>query len=209
MAVLEEILGVTITVRVNGVDCVEYDDPEASDKQPTWPTSSKYIESPDDAEFSIHTTIDSNYDWGDQNHVLSVLHTVDNTWIRDSLVKSSRLENGKYEYDVSGKLTCSGESGHWNIHKLKFCTVNTEALQQEFIIPTTPPPQASLDGLSDAEVRRLAAERLTMINGEKPIKEENAIAAKRELSEVQDLTQDDRPTKIRRLSPEVIDLTDD
>ncbi|RYP42119.1 hypothetical protein DL767_000484 [Monosporascus sp. MG133] len=78
MAILQELPGVKVTVRVEGKDCVEYEDPDAADIQTSCPTSTKYIESVDDAEFCIHFHVDSDYNWDYKKHFLDVAVYVDN-----------------------------------------------------------------------------------------------------------------------------------
>ncbi|RYP63307.1 hypothetical protein DL771_009339 [Monosporascus sp. 5C6A] len=71
MAVLDEVPGIEVAVQINGRNVVEYDDPDASEQARPCPTSSKYIESIDDAEFTIRYTASLDYNWeGYQDHVL-------------------------------------------------------------------------------------------------------------------------------------------
>ncbi|KAI1496181.1 hypothetical protein F5X99DRAFT_401202 [Biscogniauxia marginata] len=101
----------------------------------------------------------------------------------------------------------------------RFLYRSREALKRELIIPRSPAPSPTLQGLTDAERDRLARERLEELKQAKIKKERNVI--KREFGEVFDLTKDNdevpleppRPTKVSRLSSgrevEVVDLTDD
>ncbi|KAB5582774.1 hypothetical protein GE09DRAFT_1076383 [Coniochaeta sp. 2T2.1] len=88
-----------------------------------------------------------------------------------------------------------------------------DALRKEMIVPRTPSPDPvpeGVEGLSQAELQRLAAERLAQIKTEKkPV-------IKREFGVMYDLTGDGadgspRPVKMprRHKEPETIDLTDD
>ncbi|KAI1411290.1 hypothetical protein F5Y13DRAFT_65199 [Hypoxylon sp. FL1857] len=305
MAVLEDVPGIKVTVRIGGVDCTEYDDPEVPEQQPAQPTSLKYIESPDDAKFAICVAVDDSYKWGYKNHVLSFVTFVDSEWIESPIVRSQSLTNGQYERLTEGKKVFRKDTKTWSIHGLKFSAVKTideakkervekdrktsdklgvievkvwrgvelgpssskrssatlkktpfelsekslkgksishgtmfstakqttspgfvsvqylpedggpiaifrftyrsrRALQQELIIPATPPPRSpTFDGLSEAELRRLARERYEQINEEKEVKKEKA-SIKRELGD----DKLDRPSKVRRVS-KTIDLTDE
>ncbi|KAI6085645.1 hypothetical protein F4821DRAFT_260780 [Hypoxylon rubiginosum] len=306
MAILQEVPGVAVTIRVNDVDCVEYDDPNASEQPLDKPTSSKYIESPDDAEYTIHIKIDSAYDWSYKNHMMGVTAASDGLHISSDVFTK---DNEVTERDISAREEFCQDTNHWHSRKPMFSRVkivnnateeriesdnemseklglievhvirvtndgqvqgnndeskrqarasvtcaeesvkgkaishgtvfsaaeriqepeyldlpildedmgpiavflfryrSKEALQQELIIPAAP---RNLDGYSEAELRRLASERLDQIDEEKveKVKKERKFV-KREAGEIEDLTQDDRPSKLSRTEPVFIDLTDD
>ncbi|RYP70640.1 hypothetical protein DL771_005353 [Monosporascus sp. 5C6A] len=189
MAILEGLPGVKVTVRVEGKDCVEYEDPDAADIQSTCPTASKYIESVDDAEFSIHFHVGSDYNWDYKEHSLDVSVDVDNHHLADDLV------DGETDWDVDGKHV----------------SLNKEALKREMIIPRTPSQSPTIpddfDSLSDAEKARLARERFQELQSIKKIKKEEPVT-KRGFSEVFDLTDDDLPSQPIKRTAEVVDLTD-
>ncbi|OTA98669.1 hypothetical protein M426DRAFT_17181 [Hypoxylon sp. CI-4A] len=118
MAVLEEVPGIKVTVRIDGVDCQEYDDPQDPDQPPACPKSSKYIESRDDAKFTIYLTVDRGYKWGYKKHVLSFSTYVDNIWVRDPLLNEHYLET-----EIEGRQSFSNASRSWVLQGLKFSTV--------------------------------------------------------------------------------------
>ncbi|KAI8960668.1 hypothetical protein F5Y11DRAFT_349291 [Daldinia sp. FL1419] len=102
-------------------------------------------------------------------------------------------------------------SDNGSIAIFRFKYRSKRALRQEMVIPRTPSASPSLDGLSPAEITRLAKEGLRGINMKKQL-DEKLRAVKREISEDFDLATNDipaRPAKVRRLTPEVVDLTDD
>ncbi|KAK7756490.1 hypothetical protein SLS62_001324 [Diatrype stigma] len=68
MAVLDKVPGIEVTVQINGQDVVEYNDPDASEFDATFPTSSKYIECVDDAEFAVQYHVTNEYKWGYKDH---------------------------------------------------------------------------------------------------------------------------------------------
>ncbi|KAI0853864.1 hypothetical protein F5Y00DRAFT_269234 [Daldinia vernicosa] len=312
MAILEAVPGITVTVRINGVDCLEYDDPNVPEQQPSRPTSSKYIESLDNTEFTLCLSINKDYDWNYKGHCLVFTVRADSTWIQTHLIHKTHLTNGYFESVIKGKPTFCNKTKSWFNHALKFSEVKVvegvtkarmekdqqvaknlglvevkverhiyvekdhsycgdmsrsvssfelaekslkgrsishgtiltpgtkiprpdfaqtkrlpgddgpiaifqfryrskKALQQELIIPRTPPGSPSLDGLSTAEINRLAKERLEEINARKQLVKKEPTSIKREVSEVYDRTDGTsaRPAKTRRLTSEVIDLTDD
>ncbi|RYP90320.1 hypothetical protein DL770_003543 [Monosporascus sp. CRB-9-2] len=212
MAILEELPGVKVTVRVEGKDCVEYEDPDAADIQTSCPTSSKYIESVDDAEFCIHFHIDSDYNWDYKGHSLSMAVRVDNQHLENIIAQKANLINGKLEGDVSGRRVSCAETGVWLLRKPKFSAVNKEALRREMIIPRTPTQspaiQDDFDSLSDAEKARLARERFQELQSIKKIKKEEPVT-KRGFSEVFDLTNNDPPSRPIKRTAQVVDLTED
>ncbi|KAI0130944.1 hypothetical protein F4814DRAFT_445088 [Daldinia grandis] len=315
MAILEAVPGVEITIRINNINCMEYDDPNVPEHQSSHPTSSKYIESLDNTKFTICISINEDYDWSDKSNCLCFTAWVDSTWIQSSIIFKTQLTDGHCEAILNGKDIFCDRTKSWFNHALEFSTVKTlenvtkerierdqqaakglglikikierqiylgkdrnnykvtdrgsssfelaekslkgksishgtilstgtkiprprhvktqrlpgdhgpiaifqfryrskRALQQELIIPRSPPRSPSLDGLSMAEINRLAKERLDDINAKKLLVKEEPKSMKREkreVDEVYDLAKDGtsaRPVKIRRLPSEVIDLTD-
>ncbi|RYP13469.1 hypothetical protein DL765_006882 [Monosporascus sp. GIB2] len=207
MAVLAALPEVKVTVRVEGNDCVEYEDPDAAEIQASCPTSFKYIESVDDAEFWIHLHVDSDYNWDYKGHSLGVYVEVDNQELA-----SAPLINRQSDLDVDGRYVLCAETGKWLVWKPKFSAVTKEALKREMIIPRTPTHSPSIpddfDSLSDAEKARLARERFQELQSLKEIKKENRVI-KREFSEVFHLADDDLPSRPIKRTTEVIDLTND
>ncbi|KAI1389058.1 uncharacterized protein F4822DRAFT_404832 [Hypoxylon trugodes] len=314
MAIIEGIPGIKVTVRINNVDCAEYDDPNPPEEEPERPTSTKYVESHDDTEFTVHVAVNNEYQWGHRNHLLLARLYVDSAFIGNALMMEKYLDINKcYERTIEGRKAESNEARSLVLQRLKFSTVKTVddatkervkkdqkisnklglivveirreiklgrskhrpnrnlqtvtptatsfelaekslkgraishgttlsapesirrstychtepvpgdsgpiaifrflyrskgALQQELVLPTTPPPPATLDRISEAELHRLARERLEQIKAEKRIKEEGP--AKREFGEVFDPTDDGsgaRSFKAPRRAMGVIDLT--
>lgn len=120
MAILQEVPGVAVTIRVNDVDCVEYDDPNASEQPLDKPTSSKYIESPDDAEYTIHIKIDSAYDWSYKNHMMGVTAASDGLHISSDVFTK---DNEVTERDISAREEFCQDTNHWHSRKPMFSRV--------------------------------------------------------------------------------------
>ncbi|KAI0830442.1 hypothetical protein F5Y06DRAFT_206707 [Hypoxylon sp. FL0890] len=126
MAVLKEVPGIKVTVRIDGVDCTEYDDPEAAEQKSEKPTSSKYIESPDNAKFTIFVAVNTKYKWGYKNHALSFKAYVDSEWVTAPIIEEDDpLTNGQHEVLIEGMEIFSKDTGTWSIRGLKFSTVKT------------------------------------------------------------------------------------
>lgn len=123
MAVLEAIPGIKVTVRINGVDCLEYDDLDVPEQQLSHPTSSKYIESPDNTEFTLCFSVQKDYNWGDKIHCLTFRVWVDSTWIGGRIIYKNNLTNGQYEEVVKGQDIFCDNTKSWFNHALKFSTV--------------------------------------------------------------------------------------
>ncbi|RYP07025.1 hypothetical protein DL764_002784 [Monosporascus ibericus] len=124
MAILEELPGVKVTVRIAGKDCVEYEDPDAGDIQASCPTSSKYIESVDDAEFCIHFHMDSEYNWDYKEHSLCVGVCVDGQMLTMKALRRRYLINQQFDADIVGRPVLSTETGEWFLPIPKFSAVN-------------------------------------------------------------------------------------
>lgn len=125
MAILEDVPGIKVTIRVGGVNCTEYDDPDAEDEQTSCSTSSKYIESVDDSEFSIHWEVNSDYAWGPKPYLLDADIYIDGHWLMGSVVSVARLSNidGKCEVSNFGATRLCPETGSWVVRKPKFSAV--------------------------------------------------------------------------------------
>lgn len=124
MAVLEAIPGIKVTVRINGVDCPEYDDLDVPEQQLSHPTSSKYIESPDNAEFTLCIGVNKDYDWGDKSDCLVFAIRVDSALIHQPIVEKNQLANGYYERVIRGQDIFCDYTKSWFNHALKFSIVN-------------------------------------------------------------------------------------
>ncbi|KAI1802605.1 hypothetical protein F4811DRAFT_390568 [Daldinia bambusicola] len=314
MAVLQDVPGVKVSICINGADCPEYDDPDISEQQRSCPTSSKYIESSDNVEFTIRIIVDQNYDWGNTKHSLCFGLEIDSHPAGSRIFNRSQLANGYGETVIHGKYVFCNNTSTWFNHAFKFSTVkivenqtkerlnkdqrvaralgsidvkvrrvtkarkslsnvsynrfksssfelaekalkgksishgtilsagtaitrpnyvhtkslpgedgpfaifrfqyrSRGALQDEMIIPRTPPRSPSLNGLSQAEITRLAKERLKDIEEKKQLVKKEPKGTKREMDESFGLDKNDlsaRPIKTRRRqSASVIDLTDD
>lgn len=125
MAVLEDVPGIKVVVTVAGEDAIEYDDPNDADRErPAWPTSSKYIECVDDAEFSIKAFITSDYAWGYQNHNLRINFTADGNHIRGTLVTSE----DDHCIHVKGPESYCNTTHQWVRRRCKFSAISTGML---------------------------------------------------------------------------------
>ncbi|KAJ0342485.1 hypothetical protein COL922a_001177 [Colletotrichum nupharicola] len=90
-----------------------------------------------------------------------------------------------------------------------------DALHKELVIPRSPTPEG-INALSEAEIRRLAAERLEDINHHRrspTLKREPRAVIKREFAEYYDLTEEPTKREWKKVriddKHEAIDLTDD
>lgn len=61
---IDEDTGIQVSVQVNGADLPEYEPPESAGHDNARPVITKYIESLDDAVFTIRVIADIPYDWG-------------------------------------------------------------------------------------------------------------------------------------------------
>ncbi|KAI0408604.1 hypothetical protein F4802DRAFT_356268 [Xylaria palmicola] len=125
MAVLEALPGVEVTVRIAGADAVEYNNPYSEEDQSLaesgtcCPTTTKYIECIDDAEFAIKIAASHDYAWGYKNHSLAYRLSVDGNTI------SRRAFSCPDEVIIDGKRAVCPKSRQWSKYTLKFSAVNT------------------------------------------------------------------------------------
>lgn len=61
---VDEDTGIQVSVQVDGAGLPEYEPPESTGNDPAGPVITKYIESHDDAVFTILIIADVPYDWG-------------------------------------------------------------------------------------------------------------------------------------------------
>lgn len=122
MAILDEVPGIKVTVQVDGQDLTEFDDPHAADSDfkvdYECPVVSKYIESIEDAEFSIKLAIDHDvYAWGRRfrSRCLIGHAEIDGSWIDSPIIHA-----GDEDQVIDGLRSYSEASKEWYLRKLKF-----------------------------------------------------------------------------------------
>ncbi|KAK6953414.1 hypothetical protein Daesc_005718 [Daldinia eschscholtzii] len=222
MAVLEDVPGIEVVVQVAGRDAIEYEDPNASERETrgaTCPTSTKYIECIDGAEFSIRTTITNAYQWGHHSKsAVKLRFRMDGNAIDGSVLKAKDMINGAVTKIKEGQKSYCTQINKWVLQRFKFSAVDVDALKREMVIPRTPSPGPGLKRevaqMSRAELEQLARERLDQLESNENIKEECKPAIKREFGGIIDLSEEvKQPIKFSRpvlmVPNEVIDLTDD
>ncbi|XXG96764.1 hypothetical protein Hte_003055 [Hypoxylon texense] len=122
MAVLEDVPGFKVVVVVAGEKATEYDDPNDADRErPAWPTSSKYIECIDDAEFSVKAYITGDYAWGYRNHELRMDVTADGHQVSSKL--RTRYDDPRVHF--KGRETYCNRTQQWVRQKCKFSAIST------------------------------------------------------------------------------------
>ncbi|KAI0971867.1 hypothetical protein F4678DRAFT_461234 [Xylaria arbuscula] len=124
MAILDEVPGIKVTIQVGGQEATEYIDPHASESNnpddPECPIVLRYIESIDDAEFSVKVDVDDDvYAWDDTNHVLSISVQIDG-----QPVSGSFCERGMKSGVMKGENFYSADSQEWYIRNLKFSAIS-------------------------------------------------------------------------------------
>ncbi|KAK7936124.1 hypothetical protein PG985_001619 [Apiospora marii] len=78
MAILAELPGFQVVVRVDGKDATEYPSHDPQHRQATCPVSCVYIESVDDARFAVELLVDESYNFArDEEHHLRIRVEVD------------------------------------------------------------------------------------------------------------------------------------
>ncbi|KAI2610724.1 uncharacterized protein GGS25DRAFT_479531 [Hypoxylon fragiforme] len=126
MAVLNEVPGIEVTVAINNVQCVEYEDPDAAGKRTARPTSSKFVESIDEAKFAIDYKVHHNYNWGHKGHSLQFNCWVDNKHIGGKLARSRDVTPFKPAgAQINGMIVFDDATNSWGKQKLRFAAVKT------------------------------------------------------------------------------------
>ncbi|KAI1738370.1 hypothetical protein F4680DRAFT_188973 [Xylaria scruposa] len=123
MAILDDVPGVEVTVRVAGKEAVEYDPDEEERhslvESATSPTTTKYIESIDGAHFSIKIAASHRYAWGYKDHSLAFAVYIDGNPIL------SRLISNPGDMIIRDQNAFCSESQQWKRYKLGFSAVST------------------------------------------------------------------------------------
>ncbi|CCF37435.1 hypothetical protein CH063_08763 [Colletotrichum higginsianum] len=133
MAIIHDLPGVKITVQVDGQDAVEYDDPDglendANRMNARWRTLN-YVESKDDAFFSVRYQIDNSHRWESPVHALSLTLYVDGKRVDGVVCEATRFHNYNpffvWDHTVDGSRERSTASGYERLNKFKFSKVTT------------------------------------------------------------------------------------
>ncbi|KAI1213389.1 uncharacterized protein F4807DRAFT_410917 [Annulohypoxylon truncatum] len=128
MAILEELPGIEITVVVAGRDAIEYDDPDASEhsiREAECPTSTKYIECVNDANFGVKYRLTKDYDWTYKNHCLHFSLAADGTRLRGTVITKDDFTNGEDVTEIYSKRSYNNITRRWEAQKFKFAAVTT------------------------------------------------------------------------------------
>ncbi|KAK2001852.1 hypothetical protein LX36DRAFT_652853 [Colletotrichum falcatum] len=134
MAIIRDFPGVKVTVRVDGQDAIEYDDPDGLENDPNlksarWRTF-RYVESKDDAFFSIHYQVDNCYRWEGPDHAFALTLYIDGKRVDGVVCEAKRFLNSNpfyvWENTIEGSRQGSSTVlGHVRLNKFKFSKVTT------------------------------------------------------------------------------------
>ncbi|KAI1413596.1 hypothetical protein F5Y13DRAFT_160674 [Hypoxylon sp. FL1857] len=129
MAILEDVPGISFKVRVAGLNAVEYDDPSALEQEPAGPaacpTSAKYIECIDGAEFSIEGHVTGAYDWGYRNHCLNSRIYVDGEQVRGWVLRERDVNTGRGRKVFEGRKAFCRRTNRWVLQRCQFSAIST------------------------------------------------------------------------------------
>ncbi|CAJ2511373.1 Uu.00g069980.m01.CDS01 [Anthostomella pinea] len=129
MAILEDVPGLEVTVRVAGADLPEHDDPHGQEIESaaanSAPAVCKYLECADDAEFHVHIRVHPDYEWGYRNHSLVARTYVDGKRIRGEVMRAVDTQYVPAVRNVLGQEVYSNLSGLWSLRRFKFAVVDT------------------------------------------------------------------------------------
>jgi hypothetical protein len=120
MAVLDSLPAVKAKIKVEGANIQEYKDPYASEEVAAPDnTVIKYIESMEDAEFTIHVKVDETYKWNPK-YVFDVTVHIDGHDMGGIVLRQSHV-NTKRSTNV--RLVTCDERGQWRWQVYKFKSV--------------------------------------------------------------------------------------
>ena len=130
MAILNEVPGIKVAVRIGHQDAVEYNDPEPlSDDNVPYPISNKYIECVDGAEFSIRYKAGKGYNWETKDQVLRYRTYVDGQYISGNVFRWSHRDGSHF---VKGKISMDPKTHQHYLHRCKFSAITTGTFNYYF-----------------------------------------------------------------------------
>ncbi|KAI0851670.1 hypothetical protein F5Y00DRAFT_228947, partial [Daldinia vernicosa] len=127
MAVLKDVPGIEVVVKVAGNDATEYEDPNASEQDSTnafYPTSTKYIECIDGAEFAIQMRVTGDYQWKGQINALNFYIRIDGNYVTGSLVKRKDIVNGIAIFTKEGRKVYNTQTKEWVLQRFQFSAID-------------------------------------------------------------------------------------
>ncbi|KAI0138517.1 hypothetical protein F4776DRAFT_56427 [Hypoxylon sp. NC0597] len=129
MAIIEDVPGISFSIQVAGRDAVEYDDPNATDQESAGtancPTSTRYIECIDGAEFGIKGQVTGDYDWGYRNHCLNSRVRVDGEQLIGWVLKEEDLVRGLGRKTLEGRKAFCPRTNRWVLQRCQFSAIST------------------------------------------------------------------------------------
>ncbi|KAI0137269.1 hypothetical protein BJ170DRAFT_689615 [Xylariales sp. AK1849] len=115
MAVIDSIVGLRVSVRIDDSDVAEYTDHyesasgQGGEHNPANPFGfrskvvTKYIECIDGAKFSVHISVTNQYDLKEPSHTLNFATYVDGHWAKGELCRFYDTERVPWETDIVGR----------------------------------------------------------------------------------------------------------
>ncbi|KAK8113546.1 hypothetical protein PG984_014072 [Apiospora sp. TS-2023a] len=163
MAVLDEVPGIGVVVRVRGLIAEEYSGRLAQqDPLPFRPSTSTYIESFDDAEFSVDFAVDRLYDFArDELHYLQFAVTVDGSRLKavcDISWQDAAAGHGRARNSLDRTASYDAQRCNCYVEKFRFPIVERGNVQWLRVLPL--PPSLS------AKCHPIITTLLTMENGQ-------------------------------------------
>ncbi|KAK1972177.1 hypothetical protein LY78DRAFT_651063 [Colletotrichum sublineola] len=133
MAIIRDFPSVKVTIQVDGRDAIEYDDPDGFEndtnrKNARWRTYS-YVESKDDAFFSVRYQVDNSHRWESPDHAFALTLYVDGKRMDGVVCEARHFLNSNpfyvWENTIEGSRQRSTASGYDRLNKFKFSKVTT------------------------------------------------------------------------------------
>lgn len=122
MAVIDCAPGLVVTFQVAGEDAIEYDDRHSAGQELA-KTVTRYIESKDDAEFSVTVAVTQDYQWHSIPHVVLFTLFHDGVYATDIIIEETDRLKVQVLSGVEERKEGQGEEEAGTLRKFKFCPV--------------------------------------------------------------------------------------
>lgn len=135
MAITEVVPGIQVSVLISGKAAPEFPDP-GTDATSGCRTTTRYIESRDDATLAVHVVASTDYAWDYKDHAVKAVLFADGGYVENCIIGemgASETLHGPRRYDVS--------TGEWSARGMKFSSVRTGEV---FVSGVNLPPRCQI-----------------------------------------------------------------
>ncbi|KAI8962419.1 hypothetical protein F5Y11DRAFT_322987 [Daldinia sp. FL1419] len=127
MAIIRDVPGVEVIVQVAGNDAIEYEDPNASEREnesAAFPTSTKYIECIDGAEFVVKMRITEVIQWSNKHDAFEFSIRIDGKPIPGTVLRKGITGREVSTGEKKGVKVYVPQTGAWTRQNFRFSAVD-------------------------------------------------------------------------------------